>query len=67
MNTVKHFTTIHLLAKLDRCVLKFLNTLNDISDKVCDPNKTGDLSLRVFNLVTARNESKTTTKHIMRM
>ena len=55
MNTVKHFTTIHLLAKLDRCVLKFLNTLNDISDKVCDPNKTGDLSLSVFNLVTARN------------
>ena len=49
--------------KLDRCVGS-CNTLNDLSNKVCIPNKTEDLNLSVFNMITGINESKTLTKHI---
>ena len=57
MNTVKNFTTIHLR-------LNWIDTLNDVSNKVCFPNKTEDLNLSVFNMMTGVNESKTLTKHI---
>ena len=40
------------------------NTLNDLSNKVCIPNKTEDLNLSVFIMVTGINESKSLTKHI---
>ena len=43
--------------KLDRCV-GGCNTLNDLSNKVCIPNKTEDLNLSVFNMIIAINESK---------
>ena len=49
--------------KLERCVVSF-NTLNDLSNKVCIPNKTEDLNLSVFNMITGINESKTLIKHI---
>ena len=49
--------------KLDRCVGS-CNALNDLSNKVCVPNKTEDLNLSVFNMITGINESKTLTKHI---
>ena len=49
--------------KLDRCAGS-CNTLNDLSNKVCVPNKTEDLNLSVFNMITGINESKTLTKHI---
>ena len=49
--------------KLDRCA-RSCNTLNDLSNKVCVPNETEDLTLSVFNIITAINESKTLTKHI---
>ena len=49
--------------KLDRCVGSFY-TLNDVSNKVCIPNKTEDLNLSVFNVIKGMNESKTLTKHI---
>ena len=49
--------------KLDRCVGS-CNTLNDLSNKVCVPNKTKDLNLSVFNIITGINESKTFAKHI---
>ena len=49
--------------KLDRCVGS-CNTLNDLSNKVCIPNKTEDLNLSVFNIITGLNESKALTKHI---
>ena len=39
------------------------NTLNDLSNKVCVPNKTEDLNLGVFNMITGINESETLTKH----
>ena len=49
--------------KLDRCVWS-CNTLNDLSNKVCFPNKTEDLNLNVFNLIARINELKALTKHI---
>ena len=49
--------------KLERCVGS-CNTLNDLSNKVCVPNKTEDLNLSLFNMITGINESKTLTKQI---
>ena len=49
--------------KLDRCVGS-CDTMNDLPNKVCVPNKAEDLNLRVFNMITGVNESKTFTKHI---
>ena len=49
--------------KLDKCVGS-CNTLNDLSNKVCVPNKTEDLYLNVFNIITGINEPKTLTRHI---
>ena len=49
--------------KLDKCVGS-CNTLNNLSNKVCVPNKTEVLNLSVFNMITGINESKTLTKHI---
>ena len=43
------------LVRLDRCVGS-CNTLNDFSNKVCVPNKTEDLNLRVFNMITGISE-----------
>ena len=60
MNSVKNFTTIHYLfaVKLDGSIGS-CNTLNDLSNKICVPNKTEDLKLSVFNMITEINESKT--------
>ena len=44
--------------RLDRCV-ESCNTVNELSNKVCVPKKTGDLNLRVFNMITGINDSKT--------
>ena len=48
--------------KLAKCVES--NTLNDLSNKVCDPNKTEDVNLDIFNMITGTDESKTLKKHI---
>ena len=37
--------------KLDKCV-RCCNTLNELSNKVYVPNKTEDLNMHVFNLIT---------------
>ena len=42
------------LVNLDRCVGSF-NTLNDLSNKVCVSNKTEDLTLSVFSMITGIN------------
>ena len=67
MNTVKNYASIHFrLNEID--VDRFVgscNTLNDLSNKVCVPNKTQDLNPSVFNMITGINESKTLTKHIL--
>ena len=52
------------MVKFDRCVRR-CNTLNDLSNKVCVPNKIEDLNLSVFNMITGISESKTLTKHIL--
>ena len=49
--------------ELNRCVESF-NAFNDLSKKVCVPNKTEDLNLSGFNMITGINESKTLAKHI---
>ena len=40
--------------KLNRCVGS-CNTVNDLSNKVCIPNKTENLNLSVFNMITGIN------------
>ena len=49
--------------KLDRYVGSW-NTLNDLSNKVSVPNKTEDLNLSQFNMITGIHELKTLTKDI---
>ena len=41
--------------KLDRCAGS-CNALNDLSNKVCVPDKAEDLNLSVFNMITGINE-----------
>ena len=48
---------------LDIC-MKSCNTLNDLSNRICVTNKTEDLYLSVFNVITGINQSKILTKHI---
>ena len=40
------------------------NTLNDLFNKICVPNKAKGLNLSVFNMTTGINVSKTLIKHI---
>ena len=51
------------LVKLDRC-FGSCNTVIDLSNKICIPNKIGKLNLTVFNMITGINESKTLTKRL---
>ena len=48
---------------LDRC-MGSCDTLNNLSNKVCVPNKTEDLNLSVFHMLTGIYESKILIKHI---
>ena len=43
-----------LAVNLVRCARR-LNTLNDLPNQVCVPNKTEDLNLSVFNMITGTN------------
>ena len=52
--------------KLDRCVAS-CNTLNDLCNKVCVPNKTENINLSLVNMITGINESKTLTKHVVQI
>ena len=52
-NQVLHYHPFEV--KLDRCV-KSCNTLNNLSNKVCAPNKTEDLNLSMFNIITGINK-----------
>ena len=44
------------MVNLDRFV-RSCNTLNDLSNKVCVPNKIENLNLGVFNMIAEINES----------
>ena len=62
----KYFPKLYyypFVANVDRYVGS-CNTLSVISNRVYVPNKTEDLNLHVFNMITGMNESKTLTKHI---
>ena len=51
----QEFRYYRFAVKLDRC-LGGRNTLNDLSNKVCIPNKTEGKNLSVFNVTTGINE-----------
>ena len=51
-----------LTVKLDKCV-GICNTLNDLSNKVCVPNRSEDLNLNVLNMIKRIKELKTLKKH----
>ena len=56
----EHSQEFHCYAysvKLDRCV-GICNTLNDLSNKICVPNKTKNLNVHVFNMITGKHEWK---------
>ena len=59
----QEFHNYPFAVKLDRCVGS-CNTLNDLSNKVRVSNKTEDLNLSVFNMITGINESETLIKHV---
>ena len=40
------------------------NSVDDISTKICVSSKTKDINIKVFNMITNINESKTMVKHI---
>ena len=44
-----------MVESINRCVGN-CNTLNNIFNKVCVPNKTKDLYLSAFNMITGINE-----------
>ena len=49
--------------KFDRCIGS-CNTLNDLSNKACAPNKTKHLNIHAFNMIPGKRESKVLTKEI---
>ena len=49
MHVVKELHYYPFVVKLDRCVGSY-KTINDLSNKVCVPNKTGDLNQSVFSI-----------------
>ena len=51
------------VVKLDRCVGS-CNTLSNISNKVCVPNKTEDLNIHLFDMILGMNELEMLTQHI---
>ena len=62
---IQEFHYYPFVVKLDRCVGS-CNTINDFSSKVCIPNKTEDLNLSIFKMITGIKESKALTKHILK-
>ena len=53
----------HFVVNLDRHV-GLCNTFNELFKKACVPNKTEDLNIGIFNMITWINELKTWAKHI---
>ena len=51
------------VVKLNRCI-RTCNNLNDLSNELCVPNKTEDLNLSAFEMITRIKKTKMLTKHI---
>ena len=47
--------------KFDKCIGS-CDTLNDLSNRVCVPNKTENLNTHAFNMITEKNKSNILTK-----
>ena len=60
---IEGFRYYPFAVNLDRSIGS-CNILSDLSNKLCVPNQTEDLSLSVFNMIAGINESKILTKHI---
>ena len=60
MNTVPNPFAV----KLDKFVRSY-NIFNDLSNKVCVPNKTEDLDIHVLNMNAGKNKSKVLTEFYM--
>ena len=58
----QEFHYYRFAVKLNKCV-GICNSMNDLSNEVCIPNKTEDLNLSMFNMNTRINESKTLANH----
>ena len=50
------------LINLDKCSGSY-NSVDDLSTKICFRSKTKDVNVKVFNMITNRNEAKTV-KHV---
>ena len=48
------------IVSLDRCK----GICGNLRNRICVSNKTEDVNLSIFNMITRINESKTLTKHI---
>ena len=48
---------------LDKCNGS-CNSVDDLSRKICVPNKTKNINVRVLNMITNKNEAKAMIKHI---
>ena len=62
----QEFNYYPFVVKLERCIGSY-NTLHDLSNKVCVPNKTEDLNLGVLNVITGINELKHVKKTMFRI
>ena len=64
-NKFSHQIHYHVfIVKLDRFFGR-CNTLNYLSNKVCVPNKTEDVKIHIFDMITGINELKILTKYIL--
>ena len=52
---IQKFHYYPLAVKLDRCVGCW-NIINDLSNNACVPNKTEDLNISVFNMITGMSK-----------
>ena len=51
------------VVSLEECS-EICNFVNDLSTRTSVPSKTKDVNVKVFNMITTRNEAKTMVKHI---
>ena len=53
------------MISFDKCS-GICNSVDDLSTKICVFSKAKDVNVKVFNMITNRNEAKTMVKHIPR-
>ena len=51
------------MISLDKCSGSY-GSADDLSTEICVPSETENVNLKVFNVITNRNEAKTLVKHI---